>query len=89
MGMACFAQDVTYVMSLGPVFFLCHQIKTHPFKTHAWEVSASRVPACPSTSLRAADMQTNESASWDTWSEALLWFIKAVPEQCSINALYH
>lgn len=89
MGIACFAQDVTYVMSLGAVFFLCHQLKTHPFKTHAWEVSASRVPDCPSTSLRAADMETNESASRDTWSEALLWFIKAVPEQCSINALYH
>lgn len=41
------------------------------------------------TSLGTADTETNESACRDTLSGASLWFIKTVPEQCSINALYH
>lgn len=89
MGMPCFVQDVAHFVSLGAVFFPCHQLNTHPFNTHAWETSVSRAPDCPSTSLCAADTKTNESACRDTLAEALLWFIKAVPEQCSINALYH
>lgn len=89
MSMACFVWDVTHSVSSGAVLFPCHQLNAHPFNTLAWEMSVSRAPDCPSTSPGAADTKTNESACRDTLAAALLWFIKAVPEQGSINALYH
>jgi len=77
--MAYFVQDVTQIISLGVVFFPCHQLNTHDFSIHGLEMSASKVPDGPSTSLRAYQMTQRQMnlLPGTPLREAFLWFIKA------------
>lgn len=84
MGMACFVQDVAHFVPLGAVFFPCHQPNIHPFSSHEWEMSNSRVPDCPSTSLQLTHRQMNLLAGTHCLKHCF-----ASLKQCSINALFH
>lgn len=85
MGMACFVQDVTHIMSLGAVFFPCHQLNAHPFNTAAWETSVSRVPDCPSNlCMQVTRRQMNLLAGTHCVKHCF-----GSLKQCSTNALYH
>lgn len=79
MCITCFVQDVTHVISLGVVFFPCHQLNICACNAHALEWSASKVPDQPSIALRAYQMtrrQTNLLPG-TALREVQLWLIKA------------
>lgn len=75
---ACFVQDVTHVISLGVVFFLCHQLNTHAFGIRTLKMGATKLPDQPCTSPHAYQMTQRQMnfLPGTQLCEALLWFIK-------------